>query len=570
MKKTIKAQDSSSKGFLNSQLDEEDDPIDFGTIKNDTEGPLNRPKSDIFSITQIKQNRSPGPIPMKFNTPKLGRIHSAGSVRSLRRTNSFSQLFTIKSTKDPFEEYSKTYSVMSANERGSELQEIKKRLRNYQVLMYMIAINAACATYTRNMIVFYLKSVLGLTAASSGAVTALIGMSWNFKPVWGFLSDSFSIGGYRFKAHVLTMCVAASASVLYFVWQPEPSQAEFTACLFVFNLANSYNDSIAEGISAMVTKYQKKVEILENLQKEPEDFAGGEDGGDSRNSGIHQKKENSMKAIGIFNAIRSFLSSFMMLLGGYFITVKGLDFSGMVLAISPTILFFAVLIAFEDEKQEKCFGGCQSFKKGLTLTLKALLVPEVLFPFVYMIIVLAAPTTYFEFSYVLLGPGEYDFEQYNLVTFYAQILLSIVLLGMVKVADYVEFNYIMLMSQIFMSVSVIGGGLSLYAQDVPQWLFSVYWVLIVACQTIGQNLFFVAIAGRISKYLPEGYECTGVTLVISASNSAINVNNYLAKPFLDYFQVKDGYFGRLQAPQVITSLVQIFYVVSAPLLLFMK
>ena len=63
--------------------------------------------------------------------------------------------------------------------------------------MMIVAVNTGWNTFTQNMIVFYNRNRLKLSGAENAAFTSLTFIPFNIKPIWGFLSDTFYIFGYR-------------------------------------------------------------------------------------------------------------------------------------------------------------------------------------------------------------------------------------------------------------------------------------------------------------------------------------------------------------------------------------
>ncbi len=61
---------------------------------------------------------------------------------------------------------------------------------------------------------FYLKDDLHLSPAESAALTGIFSVPWLLKPVYGFLSDGFPLGGYRRRTYLALAGVLGAASYL--------------------------------------------------------------------------------------------------------------------------------------------------------------------------------------------------------------------------------------------------------------------------------------------------------------------------------------------------------------------
>jgi hypothetical protein len=58
------------------------------------------------------------------------------------------------------------------------------------------------------------------------------------------------------------------------------------------------------------------------------------------------------------------------------------------------------------------------------------------------------------------------------------------------------------------------------------------------------DFFLLPVVGRISKYLPEGFESTGVVVVVSLLNFAYTACGKLGSSQQHSFHVRSGYYER--------------------------
>lgn len=54
---------------------------------------------------------------------------------------------------------------------------------------------------------YLLKERVGLSAAEAGFFWAVVGFGWTLKPLYGFVSDLFPLGGYRRKSYLIVMAI---------------------------------------------------------------------------------------------------------------------------------------------------------------------------------------------------------------------------------------------------------------------------------------------------------------------------------------------------------------------------
>ena len=134
----------------------------------------------------------------------------------------------------------------------------------------------------------------------------------------------------------MSLLTSICASVLIFV--PKPGVTLFVTSLFLYSLTVSYIDALAEGISAMITKYNQRIEVLE---------------------GKNGSEDNSMKALGMFNSVRGIFQAIMSFVGGFVVErtkSSHLFISGIILSSYPVIFCLQTLFLFKEEKVRKCEG----------------------------------------------------------------------------------------------------------------------------------------------------------------------------------------------------------------------
>ena len=263
---------------------------------------------------------------------------------------------------DMTEEEINRLSQLNEIDRSEEIDKLNKEVKQYLFLMIMIAVNTAWFFYILNVVIYYDKNELRLKGSENAKVQTILFLPWSFKPIWGVLSDSFFIFGYRypttlppnhpfsdplffnflpkkanfsrFKSHCIIMSFISSLIAAILIFNPRPSETVLVATLICYSLAVSYVDALAEGISAIVTKLNERIAILED-------------------AGKGHAADESMKALGLFNSFRGVIMAVMTLLGGYVVqwTRKThLLVTGIILAVYPIIFCFQTLFIFKEKK----------------------------------------------------------------------------------------------------------------------------------------------------------------------------------------------------------------------------
>ena len=173
------------------------------------------------------------------------------------------------------------------------------------------------------------------------------------------------------------------------------------------------------------------------------------------------------------------------------------------------------------------------------------------------------------YYYVLLGIGGWSYNEYNIMFLIAISLCSIILMFIASVSEKIQFWKMMMFASIALNFSYIALSSTLFSGYFPVPVFMAIYGLLFSLNICAMNMVFVPVVGRISKYLPEGFESTGVTLVVPANKVGFNVFSILTEGWLlSTYRVQNGYFSRLRTPQMICDTIFTLNVLVGPLFLW--
>jgi hypothetical protein len=103
--------------------------------------------------------------------------------------------------------------------------------------------------------------------------------------------------------------------------------------------------------------------------------------------------------------------------------------------------------------------------------------------------------------------------------------------------------------------------------DLPMWVqLSSRFISGLFLQMSG-DFFILPLIGRISKYLPEGFESTGVVVIIASLNFSGTESAQLGASQQIGFGIHDGYYDRGLPLFVLDYAIQVGLAVVAPLFL---
>ena len=185
-----------------------------------------------------------------------------------------------------------------------------------------------------------------------------------------------------------------------------------------------------------------------------------------------------------------------------------------------------------------------------------------------MIIQTSAPSLTFIYYYILLGEGGWTYNEYNTLILVTMCLCSLFLMLIASEAKKMKFWKIVLLSSIVLNFANCGLSIALFASDFSVPIFIVIYGIIYFLNVSGLSMVFVPVVGRISKYLPDGFESTGVTLVVAANKLSFFICTMSTSYLLSTYQVDDGYYGRLKTPQLISDWIYAASILIAPLFLW--
>lgn len=121
---------------------------------------------------------------------------------------------------------------------------------------------------------------------------------------------------------------------------------------------------------------------------------------------------------------------------------------------------------------------------------------------------------------------------------------------------------------------LVVGNMMNYAFLEPQELgfakmFAIYWIQTMITN-FTQNLPQIATIGRFTTYMPEGFESTGVTMLVSVMNMGVLSSGLLASAELQAYNVISGYYERARTPMNINCWISLAVCYACPLFIAWK
>lgn len=116
---------------------------------------------------------------------------------------------------------------------------------------------------------YLLKNVLKLDEAQAQFFSAATMVAWLVKPIWGYLSDTFPIMGYRRKSYLIGMSLAAAGSWFLLAWMAHSHDYRYWGLLILFNISSAayaFVDVVCDGLMVEEGKRKNLIDRFVNIQ----------------------------------------------------------------------------------------------------------------------------------------------------------------------------------------------------------------------------------------------------------------------------------------------------------------
>lgn len=170
-------------------------------------------------------------------------------------------------------------------------------------------------------------------------------------------------------------------------------------------------------------------------------------------------------------------------------------------------------------------------------------------------------------NYILMGSGRwsYDVLSYNNLLF--GIGYSVAFMLLIDKLKGIPFWKLIIFAQF---LTAFGLGFSIF--NIYGMYIGVFWTFILSLfgntvQSLGSDLLLIPMIGRISKYLPDGFESTGITVIIALQNFTVLGNNQFSASEMEYYGIDKGYYDRTKWPMAWNTGAQVLLMLLAPLFL---
>ena len=454
---------------------------------------------------------------------------------------------------DVTDEEAEQLAFLTDEQKEREIKRLNTLIGQYKLILYSVAITVGWAAYATNMTIFYTKNVLNLSPEATTRINSIAFLPWSVKPLWGFLVDSVFPFRYRFKSHTTFVSLFNCLVMAVLIYQPKPHKDLLTVVLFLQIASISYIDSMAQGMTAMITKLIAKVKALEDPDS---------------------TEVSPLRIFALYTSVKNLVRCVMTFVGGIIVerTAKSyLLVSGFAQASCPLVLCLLTLFVFREQRKSKVLKGCDDFVTGMKKTGQSVFVKKAMGPYLIVILYQFIPQMPQIYTYMLLSTGGWSFDLFSFSTLIGSLVTNLFLMfGFPRVSKFVKAHYMMLAILVMLALCLLLSSSVLTCGNYNPDLYSIFWTGASSSIILANVLILVVAVGRISPLLPAGFESIGIAVTTSIVNMCTSAGQFLGAELASAYNVKAGYYGRMMYPQITVVVTAIALIGISPWFLSYK
>lgn len=231
-------------------------------------------------------------------------------------------------------------------------------------------------------------------------------------------------------------------------------------------------------------------------------------------------EDNEMKAFGNFNLIRGMFRAIMGAAGGVTARAISINLAYFVLAIYPGLLAVYTLFFFRESSKNKWTAKLDHLVKGIVAFAKVIVKPFILLPALYMYVNMCFPPSLGgTFNFLAVKTGVLSIAVMSIIDNLASVIYYFVFLIVLNKMKGVALWKLFLIAGIANNLSYLMLAPFFFYENISPLVLGgirFTWSLI---NFLAIDLLLMPMIGRISKYLPEGFESTGVVFIVAGLNA---------------------------------------------------
>jgi hypothetical protein len=175
---------------------------------------------------------------------------------------------------------------------------------------------------------------------------------------------------------------------------------------------------------------------------------------------------------------------------------------------------------------------------------------------------------FFDFSsYILTSKSNWKSSMLSSNYLFWSMLYVVLMYYLFNIVKDAKFGSIILSAAIISGLGQISQfGLILESSSSVVVTFGIYAMQNLSDQ-LATDLVTISIIGRVARFIPEGFECTGTSLLVAVFNIALTNANNISANQLSHYGIKAGYMQRISEPMVWNTFYALIVIISMPIFL---
>ncbi|EGR27579.1 hypothetical protein IMG5_193790 [Ichthyophthirius multifiliis] len=420
------------------------------------------------------------------------------------------------------------------NQKLPQFSQYYDQFTNTYKIIFLVAISQGVLSLSELGISFLYKDDFKLSPSQVSILQSLIGLPWILKPLWGVISDTFTIFGDRRKSYIVIFSLLS-----FFLWITlaffVKNIYEGIFVLFLIQFSNAFNNVVAEALLVEISQEKSIKNQLNDIQQQAE----------------------ASKNVSLFFGIKSFgvlISSF---LGGYLLQFYDKHYIFAITGLFPLFLCIGTFSTFfTKDKEQVNENNKQKFKSKdqiitfISFIKKPFIYKPIIFIFLFMMTPTSNTTIFFFYTNKLHFQPSF-MGQLKFVHAFANILA---LWGYNKYLKSIQFKKQFIFST-FLCVFLGLSQLLLVTRynlkiGIPDKIFCLGDSIII--QIIGEiNILPILILA--CRLCPKNIEGTMYAMLMSTINFGSLIAGQLGGLFTYYLRITETNFDNLWILVVIAN-----------------
>jgi hypothetical protein len=427
--------------------------------------------------------------------------------------------------------------------------DLKKRIIEYRRMFLLITVTSAAMTFSNLPLVNYVKNELKATPSELILFATTSRLGTFLKPLIGHVEDTYTIFGFKIKSYTLIYAIGSSLMCISIVFDHSHLYL-LCAQVSLLTIFDCVGGALAEGMTAITLKYQQRLAQLDPAL---------EKSSDSANFGYLQVLGNMIRMIGTF-------------VGGYYGTDMNFTAVYTTMSTFPALVALYSMLFFNEDREFYKRKGNNQLQEELPVWTKLRKIFDILVsdalrnPVSIVLLSIIIPSYGDFFIFILTDPklGNWTFKTMAYSTLVSGVVYAFCMAFLlVRIATF-PFKRLYLIGATAFLLSALAVTTLPFADKLTREALFGLMVLATVIGAVGSDCVIIPTVGKFSSMCPKGLENLGVSSFTMILLLFTSISGYLSSPIISAFDVKEGSYGNIFIPFVITACCRFVVVLIIP------